>query len=140
MTHQPPSRPTKPTYKPSTCHRRQLAQIEHRQFMCPMSGVTTECQARDCHLLYITQCSMHQLSHNAKEVWVQQCKSCCLITGNHTLKRTPGISPTACPRRPNPAMRTSSCSMPELSWHWHNLGKAQDTSLMDERHHKASHD
>merc|ERR1740138_1583261 len=27
-----------------------------------------------------------------------------------TLKRTPGISPTACPRRPKPAMRTSSFS------------------------------
>ena len=26
-----------------------------------------------------------------------------------TLKRTPGISPTACPRRPNPAISTSSC-------------------------------
>ena len=27
-----------------------------------------------------------------------------------TLNRTPGISPTACPLRPNPAMRTSSCT------------------------------
>ena len=27
-----------------------------------------------------------------------------------TLNLTPGISPTACPLRPNPAMRTSSCT------------------------------
>ena len=32
-----------------------------------------------------------------------------------TLKRTPGISPTACPRRPNPAISTSSCLQIVLS-------------------------
>merc|ERR1719473_619755 len=31
-----------------------------------------------------------------------------------TLKRTPGISPTACPRRPKPAMSTSSFSSMKL--------------------------
>ena len=60
--------------------------------------------------------------------------------GNHTLKRTPGISPTACPRRPNPAMRTSSCSVPRKFWHRHDLDKAQDASLTDEhQHNEASH-
>merc|ERR1719305_1721060 len=31
-----------------------------------------------------------------------------------TLKRTPGMSPTACPRRPKPEMRTSSFSSMKL--------------------------
>merc|ERR1719199_2308931 len=31
-----------------------------------------------------------------------------------TLNRTPGMSPTACPRRPNPEMRTSSFSSTKL--------------------------
>lgn len=33
-----------------------------------------------------------------------------------TLNRTPGISPTACPLRPNPAMRTSSCRREGKLW------------------------
>lgn len=53
-----------------------------------------------------------------------------------TLKRTPGISPTACPLRPNPATRTSSFSCNKTTLSWKKFTTFKSTSMCKVSHLK----